>query len=93
MAEREAEDEEQGARVRGVPHVRVEARGDEAVLGVQGEVEGEERAEGAEAVEADIGPQGDCEDAEEEGRGQAEEICGGWRSERADQGGEGEGGR
>lgn len=69
MAERKSEDEKQRPCVRGVAHVGVEARRDEAVRRVHREVESEERAEDAEAIEADVCAKRDSQYAEDEKRG------------------------
>lgn len=69
MCKGDAGDEEERACVGGVANVGVEAFGDEPVVRVDGEVKGEEFAEGAEAVESDVGSEEDREGTDEEERG------------------------
>jgi hypothetical protein len=68
MREREATNEEDGAGVGGVSYVGVETGGDEFVLRVHCEVDGEEVAEGVKAVKANVGTEGDGQDADKEER-------------------------
>lgn len=72
MAKRQAEHEEQRSCVCRVADVRVETVCDELVVGMDCEIEGEHFAEGAEAVEPDVGPEENGEDADDEEGGEAD---------------------
>jgi hypothetical protein len=97
VGERDPGDDEDRARVGRVPHVAVETGGDETMFWMHGQVEGEELAEGAETVQADVSAEYDGEDADDEERGDMnlgglgkwtdEGVCGDW--ERRGKGGDG----
>ncbi len=66
MAKCKATNEKQRPRVCGVSHVGIEARRNQAMRRMHREVEREERAENAEAVQADVRAERDSQYAEEE---------------------------